>query len=467
MSETNGSTLKHQIEQAKQKLMLKVYESQLGAVDFYWDQWLRGDDRVPHRSADPPSRPSDRWYGRDWPRIRTYADLMIYRSASRMLVAENGYCKGALQATIDAVIGHGGTYKCDNPSMESYLNDWSSCYWAGCGDPWDDSPIRESAERQFLRRLMRDGEVFIFADEDEAKFMDPERCWPYSDGVDGWSFGIKTQTEPIADVNVVEMYSFQMEQAEWLFVEAKDMIHVLIEGTDSTVKRGIPFFAYDVFDSFFEANRVRSAVSMGARIRAKIAVLWKVLYGDKDDVDAMTLTDAMRGTSAQRDRFHGRDRDSLLPDGTEVYSPEGTEPLPPPGDNSPNHLAAVQADLRCAGAALVMPEYMISGDSHNANYASTRESGTPFVRRAEGLQSLVRGTALRLARKALLYAVNQGLFTEEECRQAKIDYTLPDVVITEFVQKATAVATLAEKGILTKDEARVALGYSATPGEVQ
>ena len=51
------------------------------------------------------------------------------------------------------------------------------------------------------------------------------------------------------------------------------------------------------------------------------------------------------------------------------------------------HVQIVQAGLRALGNRWDMPEYMISGDSSNANYASTLVSGAPFVTGIEWEQS--------------------------------------------------------------------------------
>ena len=71
-------------------------------------------------------------------------------------------------------------------------------------------------------------------------------------------------------------------------------------------------------------------------------------------------------------------------------------------------MAGIQAELRAIGSALAMPEYMISGDSSNANYASTMVAEGPAVKTFEEMQADLIDADLVVIRLALKVAAAAG-----------------------------------------------------------
>ena len=69
-----------------------------------------------------------------------------------------------------------------------------------------------------------------------------------------------------------------------------------------------------------------------------------------------------------------------MPPGTIIDAPSGTTYEAPISSVDPSRVvAAYQAELRAIGARLTMPEYMISGDASNANFASTQVAESPAM----------------------------------------------------------------------------------------
>ncbi len=72
------------------------------------------------------------------------------------------------------------------------------------------------------------------------------------------------------------------------------------------------------------------------------------------------------------------------------------------------NVAAIQAELRAAAAALGMPEYMLSGDASNANYASTMVAEGPAVKTFEEMQAALVEADVEVMERALVVAAAAG-----------------------------------------------------------
>jgi hypothetical protein len=72
------------------------------------------------------------------------------------------------------------------------------------------------------------------------------------------------------------------------------------------------------------------------------------------------------------------------------------------------NVAAIQAELRAAAAALGMPEYMLSGDASNANYSSTMVAEGPAVKTFEALQADLIEADIEVMERALVIAAAAG-----------------------------------------------------------
>jgi hypothetical protein len=88
-------------------------------------------------------------------------------------------------------------------------------------------------------------------------------------------------------------------------------------------------------------------------------------------------------------------------DATEYQFPSEAAPVD-------KNVAAIQAELRAAAAALGMPEYMLSGDASNANYSSTMVAEGPAVKTFEALQADLIAADVEVMERALVVAAAAG-----------------------------------------------------------
>jgi len=468
MSSTNGHTTIHdkisdaklRQELRKAELVATIYENSL------YSDWLTGADRFKgqDQNSPPPVVPESRHKGTDRTVfLMTEPQFNILRGNSRKLLVENAYARGVIRNLTNAIIGHGGTFTCEDKNVQLFVDDclqewnWNSCS-AGL---WDDNPIRATLETQVFQRVIGDGEAPIRFIPDNGlvklSLIDPERiCNPTGYNIDdGWMFGVKHQTEPIEDVSIVEAYNVRFDSTDTLLA-ADELLHVLHPSTPSTVKRSIPDFSYDVRDALIGANKAQRAISLGVQVRAKIALIWRWVFNE-DGPEVGTIVDqvVVRRLTQRNETFDT----TITPPGTTLNIPEGTEPVAGPVDYSAQYREGMKGDLEMVAAAFSMPLFMVSGDASNANYASTKESGSPFVRMAESYQAYMAQVSLRVIYRALREALNEDIFTEDQIYKAKCNYEYPEVSTVDPLKDAQATATLKDKGIIDEEEARTQAGY--------
>lgn len=422
----------------------------------------------------PASAPADRARGAKWPLFRTTLELNRIRQQSRVLLDTNAYAQGMMRNLENFVIGEGGHFKVgskekvdvspDKPGQQlptwldegisqaqDILDRWCEVNrWNGQQDFRSDEPVSDSREIELIRRIVRDGEGYIRIFELNGlivvRWVEPEQVDdpPGVSNRDGWSFGSQNVMEPFPDVESIKQYHILWQDLSEAptnsdtptgeYVDAKDMIHVKVPGTDASVKRGLPFFSFDTFDAFDRAARLQRNTSLGASVRAATAEIWQHKFGTEAQISALAanqkqfdVTDPISGKVQGVERIYG---------GQIRRIPQGQELVQPPQDYSQGYLAAAQGDLRQAATAFCAPEHLASGDASNANYASTKESGTPFVRSGGKLQACVKSVSLRLAWKVLQHAADNSKIDRQVLAYLDIQYELPAISMRDELQKA-------------------------------
>ena len=127
-------------------------------------------------------------------------------------------------------------------------------------------------------------------------------------------------------------------------------------------------------------------------------------------------------------------------------------------------MAAIQAELRAAAAALAMPEYMLSGDASNANFSSTMVAEGPAVKTFEELQADLVEADLEIMERQLAIAARAGLIrgaSEAEILDlVKVEAEPPIIKSENRLQEAQADQILLLAGAMSKETH----GRAARPG---
>lgn len=321
-------------------------------------------------------------------------------------------------------------------------NNWNT---SASSDDVDENQAVNAAsstrERETHLRVDRDGEAFIrlFCHEDgrvTVRFVGPEMVYGTPHGeteLHGWSYGIKhlvimhedddgsvTRFEDLEKICAYYVRPHAMgyqpkddrHDAGGEIVPAAEMVHIKDPWEDAEVKRGTPVLSYDTFDALMRAATLQRNVSITSAVQAATAEVWKHTTGTKAQIESLQSGHAF--ARSVTDGLGASYTEQRVKPGMIRRVPAGQEPVPDPATTQvESYLSAAQGDLRQAGAANSMPEYLISGDASNANFASTQESGTPYVRGAESRQEHYKTAFLRLMWRVVRYAVKMLRLPQE------------------------------------------------------
>lgn len=469
------SVLISQLERT-QKLIESYYVDDFTTSDM-WER-TRGRNRAGRRV--PPSQPYDRRGGRNYPIWQTITELTELQQHSRVAVITNAYAKGLLRNLVNYCVGDGFDYSAvavdqdklkpgeqlssDQEQGVGLLQQFIDGFlvrnrWSGDPDPFDAKAVAGTREREAYRRLHRDGEVFLrlFHNTDgstDVRFIEPEQIRD-PEGAryeEGWSFGIKHFVHPENgwhDVERVEWYHVVYpDNQKGEDVPAAEVVHIKNLDDDAAITRGTPSFAFDTLDALERASKVQRNSSISAAIRAATAEIWEHNFGSKADIEAMVT-----GLASKQIEDPERSPNKLvnleyLDPGAIRRIPEGQKLVQPPTTTGvPEHLQAAQGDLRQAGCSFNAPEFLASGDASNANYASTKEAGTPFVVAEEAEQNHFRSGCLAVLYRAARHAKDKGRLPENIFKLARIQCEPPQIKQRDPLQAAQAAEIYSRIGV--------------------
>jgi hypothetical protein len=322
-------------------------------------------------------------------------------------------------------------------------NNWNTAATSNDVDPENGSVGSASStrERESHWRVDRDGEAIIrlFCHENgtvDVRFVGPEVVYGMPANrtqEDGWTFGIQHLVIEIEDENGRISRSEDLERicnyyirphalgfqpinkpnydSGGEIVPAAEIIHIKDSWEDAEVKRGTPVFAYDTFDALMRATNLIRNISITSSVQAATAEVWKHSIGTKGTIQNLANGPLSRQVTDGAGASYTEQR---VKAGQIRRVPAGQEPVADPATTQvPNYLQAAAADLRQAGAGGSMPEYMISADASNANFASTQEAGTPYVRSAESRQEHFKTAYMRLMWRVVRHAVKCQILPQE------------------------------------------------------
>lgn len=485
VKELRESRNKLEIQVAEKRLRIEeqllenlLLYDEFGGSDLYFEMRTGGAQHWM-----PPSVPSDRRHGSQWPIWRWDQELDRFRNESRILCEKNSYARGLLENDTNYVIGKGFSYKAkaaeDLPdewagkeetlkafskATQRVVNDFlKRNRWNGLCDPREQfAKPTGTRERESYRRNERDGEAlirFFFNDDGttDTRFMEPEQLRNPGRGPDGepgtqqygWSYGIRHKMNP-EDTEIAEWYHFVFQDlsaestgqvaatkrdAVGEFVPAKEIVHIKNPDSDMAIKRGLPAYRFDTAEALIRAAKLQKFISHSAAVRAATAEVWKHSMGTQAQISQLaqgfpsrTQLDAVTQAPEQLQRMYP---------GMIRRVPAGQEPVMMPENNATTQQQlACQGDLRQAGAAFAAPEYLSSGDASNANFSSTKEAGAPYVNRAEARQEHFKGAFLVCIWKAIRWAIECEKLPAEVLDVIEIQVEAPMVSHTDDLAKA-------------------------------
>ncbi|GIX05588.1 MAG: phage portal protein [Planctomycetaceae bacterium] len=301
--------------------------------------------------------------------------------------------------------------------------------------------------RETARRTWRDGECFLrlFAHPQQpptVRYIDPE--WIGGGTQPSQEDGIVTADD---DIETITGYWLRDPTTRQLLelIPADQMLH-LKYGVDSNQPRGITLFA-PVLSALRGYERWLEVELHARKLQASI-VLWRKVQGSP--LQMMTAADqaASRGRGAGRGWLLER----YLP-GSIVTTSAGTElQFLQPHTNFGDAVPLGRLILLGIAAGAGLPEFMLTADASNANYASTRMAEGPAVKLFESEQQFFARALEPLWRWVLRQAAHRGELPADVLQRVVPHWTFPQLVNRDRARERQVDVQLVQSGILSRAE---------------
>ncbi|VTS03324.1 phage portal protein [Tuwongella immobilis] len=380
------------MEQQMKLRRLKREHRRLESLSLNWvTPYLDMLDRY-RRDDILPGGPAAGWHrtlGRNYPLFQTEAELALLRAPARVLASSNSYAIGLMEGLTSYVISTGYRYRAAsrrkaNPAPQELLD--------RCQDIIDEFEQRTEwhggelpgLEEELFVRSVEDGEFLLihFPMPDgkvEVRTAEPEQLTqPPGSDLREWSFGVRTLPE---DTQRPLGYWIAWDPANPADGEElpPERVTHFRRNVKRSIKRGMTDFSFDTFETLNSSAALLGSLAEGAAEQASIVSVMQHAIGTKEDIQAFVDSDA---DFQERNPLNGQESPvKRYRRGTHLHVPEGQTYVPPPNaTNGPVHLSILQACLRAAGVRWNAPEWLVSGDASNNNYASSLTAEAPFTR---------------------------------------------------------------------------------------
>ena len=375
------------------------------------------------------------------------------RDQVRKLVRENPHACNVLRLLEAYVTGPGlqFTHQALHPSMTEH-NDASLVQQAD--RLWHSFTAENRTHYSFqehARRTWRDGECFIrkFTSTQwppRLRYLDPETITetPDTAGCQG------ILTEPL-DVETPLYYlrslnpsaaAHQSHRTEQ--IPAIEILQTRI-GVDSNEKRGVSLLApiVDQLDCF---SKWMETELLARKLQSSI-VLWRKVQGSPQSAESFADqagTYANTGSAIRRERF--------LP-GTVLTTNHGTEiQFLQPNTNFGDAVGLGRMLLLSIAAGAGLPEFMLTSDASNANFASTMVAEGPAVKYFQSQQEFFAGEFTQLWRWVMQDAITSGLLPDDFLEHVTVKWSFPPLINRDRPKERMADVRLVESGVLSRAE---------------
>lgn len=456
------------MDPAYRSALLEAGEILADRREYLYDTPDFGFDPLLHRHI---SNARDREGGRNRPFVETEVDLAAMRGIGRWLATVDEVSIGVLDSLANYTVGTGFTYTV-SPKREGAVPEGLVEAVQDVIDEFVEENKWRRREREALIRRHRDGEFFLWAQHVGAgrvrpRFVepdyvieppDPRALSEFAGAFDlDWSFGIASN---LGDPETVHGYyiDWSGDGRDWDFAPATELEHAKAN-VDSGVKRGISDF-YAAWREIESANKLSDNTAKGSAVQAAIAYVRQHAEGTTRS-QVQSLNSGKADFTLRRRTVGGTTRSSRqrrIEAGTVVDIPKGMEYQPGPlgAQRNPQFVTAIQMVLRRVGVRWNLPEYLISGDASNANFASTMVAESPFVKSSETRQEFYSETFRDFFWKVIRIAFMWGRLSRwpgdfrQLRRLLKIDAQAPRVSVRNRQEETTIRSTLHEKGVLSR-----------------
>ena len=243
------------------------------------------------------------------------------------------------------------------------------------------------------------------------------------------------------------------------------MIHIK-RNVPMTAKRGISDF-YPIARDLLGDEKLTRNLGVAAAAIAAIVGVRKFTSGTLK-TDVSSLLTVKGGSTVERFNRRGDSRSVTQEpfEGGSILNSGGFDWVNGPlgsGENS-NLLLVAQHIRRSIGVRWTMPEYLVSGDASNANYASTSVAAESWVRSRKADQRFFGRHHVSMLWKAARMAFDLGWFHAFDLswnqirRWVEIQVGYPEVATQDFAVIATANSQMIADGYKSRKTAAIEQG---------
>ncbi len=369
------------------------------------------------------------------------------RTRARQLAGSNPHARNVIRLLEIYVVGPGLKL-----SHKARRGDAAAKEWASRADAvWTEflrANQRHFSYREYGRRVWRDGECFLRlfrrpAWPPSVRFVDPESVATPAHAEE--SEGILTKPEdvetPLA-YQRVDVATLELREE----IPAEEMLHTKL-GADSNQKRGVTVLApaintLESFDKWLETEL------LARRLQSSI-VLWRKVQGSPSEVASV----ADGAKHATRTDPYGTVRHEKVRAGTILTTSQGTDlQFLQPDTNFGDAVPMGRLLLLCLAAGEGLPEFMLTRDAANVNFASTMVAEGPAVKLFQAEQQFFIGEFERLWRWVMAEAIRAGRLPEDVHDHVLPHWSAPELVNRDRPRERLADARLCDAGILSKAE---------------
>jgi hypothetical protein len=300
-------------------------------------------------------------------------------------------------------------------------------------------------QQEIVRRRDRDGEVFLrfFLSADgltRVRFVEPGQVATPPTLVDDPASTLGVHTDP-RDVETALAYFVDGE-----VVDAGEMQHRKAN-VDANVKRGLPLY-YPVLKNLRRAEKLLRNMSTLAEIQSAIAFIRRHRAAARSTVQQFAADQA---DASQTSALTGRAQHfRRYAPGTVLDAPANVEyDFPASSINAAGYVAVLQAELRAIASRLVMPEFMLTSDASNANYASTMVAEGPAVKMFQRLQAEQISADREVMTRVISNAVHTGRLTDASLLDVELQVEAPSLAVRLPLEEANVNRIEHAAGILS------------------
>lgn len=403
--------------------------------------------------------------------------LKLIRDWSRRILAFNEFAINAVENRISYIVGRGFQYTVLPKKKATQAANLGAVSGAEPSDlaskaqaVIDEFVSRErwcEREQECVKRCDRDGEAFlrffhVGRGRATVRFIEPE-CVTDGQGTRQSNYGIITEDGDIEDVLAYSVVEDPSNAWVTHLVAADEILHVKVN-TDLDAKRGLPTL-FPVRKNLERADKLLRNMSVMGQVQATFAVIRKHKQFAPSSVQAyqgsqtdLSTVNPVSGRSLGIQQYYP---------GSVIDTSDKTEyEFPSANVNASGLVAVLQAELRAVAACVVMPEWMLTVDASNGNFAGQLVSGAPSVENFKrkqafyarrfgdgeyGLSGVSGGRTVGALWRVLAIAVDGGLLPPESLTSLEIQAEGPSVTVVNKSAETARAKTLSEKGLLSNE----------------